>query len=295
VRKARHDPVPLDVLAAACVSFRLQMGVFDDVVQMPLNIVDHPAAPECGGKQWSVVDEDQLADLCALVLVGRARHVRSILNGTQKHAAIASAELKAQLQAQLIVESNTAIWHRDGLLFEIITWIVACKSAAPTDAVSDPHLRSTQQGIDTIRISFDDQGKSVTRAIIHEQKCTDNARDEFRDNVIPAFRAWIEGKRDNQLAQVTMGLLDRFNLTDEQRVQIYDKLLQERPLAFQASLTVAPSPYQQAKCVKLFKGYSELTPNIHDRLGDTFPLAEIRPWFAEFAQRVWDNIEAMDV
>jgi hypothetical protein len=38
-----------------------------------------------------------------------------------------------------------------------------------------------------------------------------------------------------------------------------------------------------------------VTPNLADRLGDTFPLADIRGWFAAFAVRVWDKIDASDV
>ena len=36
-------------------------------------------------------------------------------------------------------------------------------------------------------------------------------------------------------------------------------------------------------------------PDIADRLGDTFPLADIRGWFAAFAARVWGKIETSDV
>ena len=33
-----------------------------------MTVVEFPAAPECAGKQWSVLDEDQLATLAAAVL-----------------------------------------------------------------------------------------------------------------------------------------------------------------------------------------------------------------------------------
>ena len=36
---------------------------------MPLTINDFPADPECGGKQWSVQDEDQLAALVTTIAV----------------------------------------------------------------------------------------------------------------------------------------------------------------------------------------------------------------------------------
>jgi hypothetical protein len=262
---------------------------------MPVATTPFPAAPECDGKQWTIVNEDELAELCALVLVGRARHVKAILTGVQRHPGSVGDALKEKLQAQLFPASEALTWHRDGLLFEIITWVIACQSAQPGDVVSDPHLKSTQQGIDTLQISFDEQARTITRAIIHEQKCTDHPRDQFRGEVLPAFKEWLEGKRDNQLLQNATAMLERFLLSDNETIAAYDRLLWQRPLAFQASLTVTPADYDQAKCVALFKDFKDLTPATQDRMGDTLPLAEIRPWFTGFAKTVWSKIEAMDV
>jgi hypothetical protein len=168
-------------------------------------------------------------------------------------------------------------------------------SAGHDDVVSDPHLSSTQQGADTIRVRFDPGTRTLTLATICEQKCTTNARTHFRDSVIPAFKDWIVGKRDNQLVQIAIGLLSAFNLTDDERTAVFDRLVQERPLAFRAALTVTPSPFATEQCVAVFKDYQGLTPAIDNRNGDTFPLVDIRQWFNEFSQLVWEKIEAQDV
>jgi hypothetical protein len=262
---------------------------------MPLTVTNFPATPECGGSQWSVADEDLLARLTALVLVGRARHAARVLQGAQPSAGIAGQQLKARLRARLLVQGEQAIWHRDGLLFEIMAWLVAEMTAQPNEAVSEPHLSSTQQGLDTIKIQFDPAARDIVRAVIYEQKCTDNARQLFLARVLPEFKKWLEGARDNELLQIAIALLQRFNLTDDERQKAYDRLAQDRPLAFQATLTVTPSPFGTVECVKLFTGYSALTPNVADRLGDTLPLQAIRPWFEAFAQKVWAVIETTNV
>lgn len=262
---------------------------------MPLSIVEFPAGPECAGKQWSVLDEDQLATLAATVLIGRAQHAERILRGAQRHAVLLPDALKTQLRLQLHSAAGAATWHRDGLLFEIIAWIVAHLTATTNEVISTPHLKSTQQGLDTIKIGFDPVMRTLTKAVVHEQKCTEHARDEFRDKVLPAFHDWKSGKRDNQLVEVATSLLERFGLTDDEHVRAYDRLVQERPLAFQAALTVTPSPYDTARCLALFAGFTAITPDVQDRLGDTFPMADIRGWFAAFAQKVWEKIEATNV
>jgi hypothetical protein len=203
--------------------------------------------------------------------------------------------LKARIRAQLFPEQGVAPWHRDALLFEIICWIVARMRAESNEVISDPHLQSTQQGVDTLKLEFDMEGQTVRRAVICEQKCSEHPRDKFRDEIKPAFESWMAGERDNQLVQIAIGLVKPFGLTDAQHLAIYDRLVHVRPLAFEAALTVTPEVFDTANCVALFKDFKEVTPNIHDRFGHTLPLQEIRPWFAAFAEKVWQQIEATDV
>lgn len=262
---------------------------------MPINIIDFPAIPECGGTQWSVVDEDQLAKLTALVLVGRSHLAERILDGAQNQAPMAPAALKENLRLQLFPAAGPPTFHRDGLLFEIICWIVAHITSGPNEVVSEPHLASTTQGLDTLKVKFDPATRNVELAVIYEQKCTENARQLFLSQVLPAFRKWMSGIRDSELLQATIGLMRRFNLTDDEYVRVYDRLIKDRPLAFRAALTVNPEPFSSAQCVALFAGYIGLTPTIDDRNGDTFPLADIRTWFAAFSNKVWAAIEAPNV
>lgn len=258
---------------------------------MPLNLPNHPALPECHGKQWAVADLDKLATLVALVLIGRGKHAEAILGGVQRNVVAFALDLKEQLRRQLHPTSDGAMYQRDGLLFEIISWIAVKMGASPDEVISAAHLKSTQQGLDTVKIRFDAAQRTVTRIVVHEQKCTDNPRDDFRDKVLPAFAEWRSHKRDNELTQAVTALVERFNLSDAEHTRLFDDVVQLHPLAFQAALTVKPGAFSQPRCVALFKDYSDVTPELDDRFGDTFPLADVRPWFADFAARVWDKIE----
>lgn len=242
-----------------------------------------------------MIDEDQLATLVALVLIGRAKHAESVLAGTQRAVAPVPDALKEQLRRQLQTPPGPPTYHRDGLLFEIISWIAARIAAAPNEVISAPHLRSTQQGLDTIKIGFDPEARNVTRIVVYEQKCTEHPRAQFRDEVIPSFHEWKSHARDNQLVQAVTTLVERFELSDDEHLRLYDRLIQVHPLAFQAALTVTPTPFETARCVALFGGFTAVTPDIADRLGDTLPLADIRGWFTTFAARVWATIEASNV
>jgi hypothetical protein len=259
---------------------------------MPLNVVDWPAIPQCDGSQWFVADPEQLAGLTALTFVGRAQHAADILNGAQAVPAMVPATLKANLKKRLILADNAFKAHRDGLLFETICWLVARGNAAPNDAITDPHRRATQQGADMIRVRFDPVARVLEGATIYEYKCTSYARRRFAKEVLPAFREYLEAERDDQLSQTTLALLSTFNLNQEEQAAAYEHLLVDRPLSFQAALTVTPDQFSTVKCTKLFKGFDALPVAQANRIGDTFPLANMRAWFDAFALAVWGHIDA---
>lgn len=199
--------------------------------------------------------------------------------------------MRAQIRNELLPTTSAAIYHRDGLLFEIICWLVARQQALPNEVISEPHTKATQQGVDTIKVYFDEAARQLIKTTIYEYKCTTNARVQFRDHVIPAFRRYFDGARDPQLTQATIALLDRYELTDQEQADIYGALVNDRPLAFQAALTVQPELFPEDQCIALFDNYANVTPAREDRFGDTLPLLDVRAWFTDLAGRIWDKID----
>lgn len=250
----------------------------------------------CGGSQWFVEDIGKLATLTAIAMVGRARQAGNILDGSELGSVTASAALKARLKSTLILSDETDPWHRDGLLFETICWLIARTGVSSDEVISDPHRRATQQGADTVKVVFDPVARELRYVTVYEQKCSDRPRDKFRDEVMPAFEDWVTGSRDDELLQIAVGLLDRYALTDAESRRAYTRIaLAPRPLAFRAALTVSPGEFAVAECEKVFKGYDKLAVAVEARFGDTFPLDDMRAWFKAFAALVWAEIEKFDV
>lgn len=262
-------------------------------------LVVHPMAtpPQCLGTDWSVDDVDALAEVCAQIMIGRALHAARILDGSHPVGTppIVSSALKEKLRRELHPTSDPKIWHRDGLLFEIISWVAARLTATPNDAISDPHLKATNQGTDCVKVTVDPGTRVLTRATIYEYKCTTYWRQLFSQDVLTAFREYVSGERDNQLAQAAITLLIGLGFTPTERGAAYDELIRTRPLAFQASLTVQPSGFAAAERLALFKGYDAIAGDIASRGGNTMPLDDIRSWFAGFAALAWAKIDAFDV
>ncbi len=264
---------------------------------MPLAIIHTHTSPHCLGSVWTVSDADALAEVCAQILIGRAHHAATILNGVRPLGSppVMSSELRDCLHRELHPQTRQTIWHRDGLLFEIISWVAARLTATASEAISDPHLKATNQGTDCVKVTINPVTRTVTRATVYEYKCTANWRQLFSQDILAAFQEYLSGKRDNQLAQTAITLLGSLGFTSEERSAAYDELIQARPLAFQASLTVAPSDFTADQRLALFNGYDSIAVDIADRFGNTMPLDDVRTWFAGFSSKVWTKIEAFDV
>lgn len=264
---------------------------------MRLTVTPTPVPPQCLGELWTVEDVDALADVCAQVLVGRALHAANILDGVHPPGAppVIAEALKENLRAELHPVNDPTRWHRDGLLFEIICWIAARITATANEAITDPHLNATNQGADCVKVTVNSATRTLTRATVHEYKCTTNWRQLFAGDVMRAFEEYVTGKRDNQLAQSAIALLNDLGFTRDERGIAYDQLIQRRPLAFQASLTVAPSGFTAEQRLALFSGFDAIAGDVANRAGNTLPLDDIHAWFTDFSALVWRKIEAFDV
>lgn len=264
---------------------------------MTLTVAPTSTLPHCLGSIWTVADADGLAEVCAEILIGRALHAAMILDGVQPVGTppIISAALKEKLRLELHPQTDAKIWHRDGLLFEIISWIAARLTATANEAISDPHLKATNQGTDCIKVTINTAARTLARATIYEYKCTTNWRQLFSQDVLAAFREYESGERDNQLAQAAITLLIGLGFTPAERSAAYDELVRARPLAYQASLTVAPSNFDANQRLALFAGYDTIAGDVATRGGNTMPLDDVRGWFAGFSALVWAKIEAFDV
>lgn len=260
---------------------------------VPLTINPMPALPQCDGEQWIISAPDGLAELCAIVLVGQAIHAAEILDGTEAQASGISPGLKAELHKELHPTTQQTIEHRDGLLFEIICWVATRLVIDAEEALSEPHLKSTNQGTDGVKVTVDPSTKTLIKATVYEYKCTTNARSLFQGKVLKAFQEYVSGKRDNQLSQSAVPLLRQLGFSGKDLKGALDTLIKTRPLAFQASLTVAPAIYPAAKCLALFKDYDSIPVVVTNRGGNTLPLDDVRPWFAAFSKQVWAAIDAL--
>lgn len=234
--------------------------------------------------------------------MGQAAHAgRIIAELLPSEPAINVAALRADARFRLSVsgkdenQREVSRYHRDGLIFEAISWAAAKQQTSGTALLRDPHISSTSQGLDGLMIELNDTATEITRATIFEDKCSEDPRTTFRDKIIPAFQTYHENKRAAQLVACAAALIEKSGLDGTKATRAAARVLDIRFRAYRGSLAVETIDDLERR-KRLFKDYDRLAHiNADQRIGAVFVTGDdLRAWFDDLAQRAIAFIDSLE-
>jgi len=265
-----------------------------------------PIDANCGGERWVIEDADRLARLIAIVAMGQAMHAANIIHELQPaspaftHKALFdAARRQLRIVGKTEEKKDASRWQRDGFLFEAISWVAARQSSAPNTYLKDPHLKSTTQGIDGLMIEMDGAKAEVTRATIFEDKCSNEPRTMFRDEVLRTFKDHHRNSRAPELVSTAATLIEQSGLLGSAAVAAASRVLDLAYRRYLAALTVAQKDDTPTRRQAIFKDYDELDAiGQQQRIGASLIVnGDLRENFDDLAARtiaVLDNWEAKE-
>lgn len=244
------------------------------------------------GEAWTVKDLNVLSKIIAVITLGQAQHAARIIAQLEPLApALSHADLFAGARGQLRIKGDTeskrdvSRHHRDGFLFECISWIVARNQNLMGAYLKDPHISATSQGLDGLMIQINEAGTGIKSATIFEDKCTNSPRDKFRDEVMPTFTAHHENRRSRELVANAVSLLKESGLDATAATRAAAAILSKEFRNYRAALTVGNGYKTAGKRKDLFKGYNLLGGiTKSQRIGAVFIFdGDLRDWFEKLA------------
>jgi hypothetical protein len=193
----------------------------------------------------------------------------------------------SQLQKKSVIQSiikkilhtKEAI-HRDGLLFQHISWIFSAIKKNEKDLLKAPHCRIADKGQDSIIIHFD-ENNTVIGVSICEDKATEYVRDEIRDKVYPQFTDYELGNRDSELESEVLAMLEKQSDSDKAN-SIIETIFWNNVKRYKITITV-----NEEKPLNIFKGYDNcIEGELSRRTGNTVQILNMRKWFNQFSQKI---------
>lgn len=238
------------------------------------------------GSTWAVEDEDALAALIARVAIGQSRVAARLLHEdglVPPRYPMGGHESARRL---LTVGPSGDPAHRDGWMFQIISWIAAHRANRP-GLIRSPHMRHADKGLDGLSVEFDEA--QVARVVISEEKATKNARSMVRDKVWPEFRDFETGNRNAELIDGVSALLAGRPDSDDMVAAI----LWKEKRAYRVAVTIDDTHSSAEGRKALYKGYeTAVGGEIDRRRAEVFEVRDLRPWFDALAAKATKIIDA---
>jgi len=258
------------------------------------------------GYLWTVGEIQELAHVIALIALGQAEHAAEIIHELSLVMPVHTrSEFYQEAREQLRIRGTSAKemevsrYHRDGFLFECMSWIVARQAADENTYLKDPHISSTTQGLDGLIIQMEPVEKVVIHTTICEDKCTQNPRETFRDKVMIAFAEHHKNKRGRDLLANAVALIKQSGLRGTAATLAAERVHDKTHRTYRVALTVNSDICTTEERQKLFKGYDGLSDiSQAQRIGATLIVTgNLRDWFQELADHViqaLNKFEAME-
>ena len=242
------------------------------------------------GSTWTVDDEDALADMIARVALGQSRSVERILHAMDAMPSELATGGFDGARALLTVEDGTDPYHRDGWVFQVISWIATHRQSGDA-LIRAPQMIKADKGLDGLMIEFEDD--DLSRVVICEDKATERARQRVKNSVWPEFKDFETGARDNELVATVTAMLERSG--DPQPDKTIADILWRDTRAYRVAVTVGDRHSTDAGRKRLFKGYNKIVSGkVSRRRAETLILNDVRDWIASIAEKAVAVIDSAE-
>jgi hypothetical protein len=267
-----------------------------------LHVQAVPVNGNCQGVRWEDVDSESTARMIAIVAMGLSEAASNVIKAlAPEYAPPSHAARIATAVAKLTVKSaahpeGVPLYHRDGLIFEVISWLVATQQATPNTFIRPPHVNATTQGMDGLAIELSASRTSLEKVTIFEDKCSKSPTRVFNREVIPSFLQHHSDGRIPELVSTATALIRQATLSPVDAVRIAEEVLNHNIRQYQAALAVGPAHDSEARRNKIFNQYSKIKGiTSSQRVAATFVVnADVRVWFEQMATKAVTYLKGLE-
>ncbi len=255
---------------------------------MPIEFSDIGKDDKWAGSDWTVTDPDDLAHHIARVALGQYRHVAKILAETSA-TAVSPHQTAFTGARALLISTQKNPWHRDGWIFQTVSWIAA-HLQSNGELIAAPHMQHADKGFDGLHLHVDKKTSTITRAVVCEEKATENPRDTIRDDVWPEFEDFETGAHDHRLVSEITQLLEMSPDLDPDTA--IANVLWNKARAYRISITISDTHNSDVGRARLFKNYEKFVGDaVIRRRAETLYQEDVRCWMIDIATR---SLAALD-
>jgi hypothetical protein len=231
--------------------------------------------------------------MVAQIALGQSRHVAAILSGIDKTRPATRSDTAKGAIKLLTVPKGKPPYHRDGWVFQAISWIAAHRFESGV-VVRAPHMIHAHKGFDGLQLKLDKAGKEITAVVVFEDKATGNPRKKISGDVWDGIKALERGERMNELVPETGGLLEAHHrrFPDLDIDLAIERIAWEKARQYRVAVTADVSHDCDESRAALFAGFESVAPGkTARRQAETMAIPLLRDWMKAFSAKSIQLIE----
>lgn len=196
-----------------------------------------------------------------------------------------SAEERAAAKKRI----ETSIIHRDGLLFQHISWVVA-RMAMPAGYMTAPHVRQADKGFDGFIIELDDAKSGIDRIVLCEDKASITPRKLISSSVWPDVEAIRRGDRDDEILADLVTLLKSVDDIDVEAA--VDEIFWEEVREFRVAVATGENRRKSGSFLHIVAGFEAVAGGaVESRMAGVLPFDDVRAGLAVLAEEVVTKVK----
>lgn len=277
---------------------------------MPLQLDEEDHPPVCSITTWTIQDGETLTDVLAWLYLRKLEHAARVIADLDPGRAFTPAALienaisvlsvrtddieadlrsdDPALRSSAEAKRDTRAEHRDGLLFQHLSW-VAAHLRFPGAHACPPHIRQADKGFDGLLIEVNTAQTALSRVVLSEDKASTSPRGLVTGSIWPEIKHIQANGKDREILAAVTTILDTMDLADKEGV--LEATEWRRTRQFRVSLAAGEDQRKNGDYKHLFAGFDDAAGGeIGARMGEVMPLSAVRADLQDLASRVVDNL-----
>lgn len=273
---------------------------------LPLKFEEASHPPSCVLTTWTVHEPKKLAEALAWLYLRKERHAARVTQALEPGGAALPGRVVENAITALSVRTDdlldalastddaerkaaeakrdTRVEHRDGLLFQHISWIAAFMRL-PNAKATPPHVRQADKGFDGVLLEIDPAQTALSRIVLCEDKASISPRSLVTGSIWPEIKQIQVNAKDREILAALTAILDTMPEIDQESV--IDATEWRGVRQFRVALTAGSDQVKGGGYQHLFAGFEGAAGgDIEARMAEVMPMSEVRPYLADLAERV---------
>ncbi len=282
---------------------------------MPI-IFNQISTAECKFSEWTINNKSRakLIEVIAYLYLRQEENAQRVINALEPRRRVSKGRVAENVVRKLTApriedvelfrsgtdaqkaaarkRMETSVVHRDGLLFQHISW-VAARLALPSGYMTSPHVRQADKGFDGFIIELDDNEREIKRIVLCEDKASKSPRNLISSSVWPEIRTIRGGDRDDEiLADLVTLLKSAPNIDAEAAV---DEVFWEGAREFRVAVATGEDQRRAESFLHIIAGFEAVAGGeLEARMAGVLAFEDVREGLALLAGEVAAMVKEID-